>query len=153
MRNEIFLQFGYYVTESSGHNSEYCAWFRKRKDLLEKYCTNGTGWNPGLHAYSIDKRIKRDETLYEDIEKWLEEEDVDTTPSGEYAANIFNACFGDEKPFLFNGNVINEGCIPNLPAGTCVEIPVLATRNGLKKLYVGNLPDNIAIMVGTTAGI
>lgn len=153
VRNEIFLQFGYYVTESSGHNSEYCAWFRKRKDLLEKYCTNGTGWNPGLHAYSIDKRIKRDETLYEDIEKWLEEDDVDTTPSGEYAANIFNACFGDEKPFLFNGNVINEGCIPNLPAGTCVEIPVLATRNGLKKLYVGNLPDNIAIMVGTTAGI
>lgn len=153
VRNEMFLQLGYYVTESSGHNSEYCAWFRKRKDLLEMYCTNGTGWNPGLHAYSIEKRMKRDETLYEDITKWLEEEEVDMTPSGEYAAHIFNACFGDETPFLFNGNIINDGCIPNLPAETCVEIPVLATRDGLKKMYVGNLPDHIAILVNTTAGI
>lgn len=153
VRNELFLQFGYYVTESSGHNSEYCPWFRKRKDLLERYCTNGTGWNPGLHAYSIDKRMKRDETLYEDIEEWLKEETTDLSPSGEYAANIFNACFGDKKPFLFNGNILNEGCIPNLPPETCVEIPVLATRDGLKKLYVGNLPDNIAILVNTTARI
>lgn len=153
VRNEMFLQLGYYVTESSGHNSEYCAWFRKRKDLLEMYCTNGTGWNPGLHAYSIEKRMKRDETLYEDITKWLEEEEVDMTPSGEYAAHIFNACFGDETPFLFNGNIINDGCIPNLPAETCVEIPVLATRDGLKKMYVGNLPDHIAILVNTTARI
>ena len=43
----MFLAFDYYVTESSGHNSEYNAWFRKRPDLIEKYCTHGTGWNPG----------------------------------------------------------------------------------------------------------
>ncbi len=153
VRNEIFRQFGYYVTESSGHNSEYCAWFRKRKDLLEKYCTHGTGWNPGLHAYSIEKRIRRDETLFEDIDKWLLEEEVDKEPSGEYADHIFNACFGDRKPFLFNGNVINEGCILNLPGNACVEIPLLATRDGLKKMYVGNLPDAIAILVNTTARI
>ena len=153
VRNEIFRQFGYYVTESSGHNSEYCAWFRKRKDLLEKYCTHGTGWNPGLHAYSIEKRIRRDKTLSEDINKWLLEEEVDKEPSGEYAAHIFNACFGDRKPFLFNGNVINEGCIPNLPGNACVEIHMLAIRDCLKKMYVGNLPDAIAILVNTTARI
>ncbi|NLD71282.1 MAG: alpha-glucosidase/alpha-galactosidase, partial [Chloroflexi bacterium] len=39
VRNEMFLQLGYYVTESSGHNSEYNWWFRKRPDLIEKYCT------------------------------------------------------------------------------------------------------------------
>ena len=32
VRNEMFLALGYYVTESSGHNSEYNAWFRKRPD-------------------------------------------------------------------------------------------------------------------------
>lgn len=153
VRNELFRQFGYYVTESSGHNSEYCAWFRKRKDLLEKYCTHGTGWNPGLHAYSINTRIKRDETLYQDIEAWLADENADMSPSGEYAAHIFNACFGDRKPFLFNGNVMNEGCITNLPSDACVEIPVLATRNGFRKMYVGKLPENIAILVNTTARI
>jgi len=34
VRNEMFLQFGYYPTESSGHNSEYLPWFRKRPDLI-----------------------------------------------------------------------------------------------------------------------
>ena len=55
--------------------------------------------------------------------------------------------------FVFNGNVINEGCITNLPKEACVEIPMLATRDGLKKIFVGKLPDNIAILVNTTAQI
>ncbi|MCK4515043.1 MAG: alpha-glucosidase/alpha-galactosidase, partial [Spirochaetaceae bacterium] len=42
VRNEMFLHLDYYVTESSGHNSEYNAWFRKRPDLIEKYCTHST---------------------------------------------------------------------------------------------------------------
>ena len=36
VRNEMFLATGYYVTESSGHFSEYSPWFRKRQDTLEK---------------------------------------------------------------------------------------------------------------------
>jgi alpha-galactosidase len=40
VRNEMFLNLDYYPTESSGHNSEYNPWFRKRQDLIEKYCTN-----------------------------------------------------------------------------------------------------------------
>ena len=46
VRNEMFLALDYYVTESSGHNSEYNAWFRKRQDLIDKYCLPGTGWRP-----------------------------------------------------------------------------------------------------------
>ncbi|HIE43585.1 MAG TPA: hypothetical protein EYP78_02160 [Candidatus Omnitrophica bacterium] len=42
-RFEMFKHLGYFVTESSGHNSEYNPWFRKRKDLLEKY--TGKGFN------------------------------------------------------------------------------------------------------------
>lgn len=153
VRNEIFKQFGYYVTESSGHSSEYCAWFRKRKDLLEKYCTKGTGWNPGEHGFAIKNRIKREAMLYEEIEEWLSKDIIDLNPSGEYAANIFNAVFGDRKPFIFNGNVLNEGCIENLPWDTCVEIPLLATRDGLKKIHVGKLPDALAVLVNTSAQI
>jgi alpha-galactosidase len=54
VRNEMFLALDYYVTESSGHNSEYNWWFRKRPDLIERYCTHGTGWNPGEYAYIIN---------------------------------------------------------------------------------------------------
>ena len=53
VRNEMYLHLDYYPTESSGHHSEYNPWFRKRPDLIEKYCTHGTGWNPGEYAYVL----------------------------------------------------------------------------------------------------
>ncbi len=53
VRNEMFRHLKFYPTESSGHNSEYNPWFRKRPDLIEKYCTHGTGWNPGAYAFIL----------------------------------------------------------------------------------------------------
>jgi alpha-galactosidase len=66
VRNEMYLHLGYYVTESSGHNSEYNWWFRKRPDLIEKYCTHGTGWNPGEYAYIL-KEYQKAENTWKDI--------------------------------------------------------------------------------------
>ena len=65
VRNEMYLALGYYVTESSGHNSEYNWWFRKRPDLIEKYCTHGTGWNPGEYAYIL-KEYQKTEATWKD---------------------------------------------------------------------------------------
>ena len=65
VRNEMYLALGYYVTESSGHNSEYNWWFRKRPDLIEKYCTHGTGWNPGEYAYIL-KEYQQTEATWKD---------------------------------------------------------------------------------------
>ena len=76
VRNEMFLHLDYYVTESSGHNSEYNAWFRKREDLIEKYCTHGTGWNPGEYAYILKEYLKREDTWEEEIKKWLAQDEV-----------------------------------------------------------------------------
>lgn len=154
VRNNMFLNLDYYVTESSGHNSEYNQWFRKRPDLIEKYCTHGTNWNPGLHAFSLNLRLERRDHWREEIDQWLADnptEKVSLEKSDEYAANIFNARIGDHTPFRFNGNVINDGCIPNLPRDACVEIPVIADRAGYHKTYVGNLPAHLAILVNTTA--
>lgn len=153
VRNEMFLHLDYYVTESSGHNSEYNQWFRKRPDLIEKYCTHGTNWNPGLHAFSLNLRLDRRDHWREEIDKWINEEEVDQNRSHEYAANIFHAILAEGAPFAFNGNVINDGSIPNLPADACVEIPVIATKNGIKKTIAGPLPDHLAILVNTTARI
>ena len=153
VRNEMFLKLGYYVTESSGHNSEYNAWFRKRPDLIEKYCTRSTNWNPGEYAYSVKLRTSSVRDWRREYGDWLREGEVDKNRSNEYAANIFNAMFGDQTPFVFNGNVINDGCIENLPADACVEIPVYASRMGMQKMHVGKLPEHLAILVNTTARI
>lgn len=151
VRTEMFLNLGYYPTESSGHNSEYNAWFRKRPDLIEKYCTHGTGWNPGTYAYILDEYFERENTWEIEFQKMLDEKDVDLKRGDEYASNIFNAVFGDHTPFEFNGNLRNFGLIDNLPAGACVEVPVLASRSGIRPFHVGSLPDNLAILINTSS--
>ncbi|HPF56868.1 MAG TPA: alpha-glucosidase/alpha-galactosidase, partial [Clostridiales bacterium] len=153
VRNEMFLALDYYVTESSGHNSEYNAWFRKRPDLIEKYCTSGTGWNPGEYAYILKEYFKREEDgkWMKDMDDWMAEETVDLKRGHEYASSIFNAIFGDHTPYEFNGNIRNFGIIDNLPEGCCVEAPVRAGQDGIKPFRVGKLPDQLAVLVNTSA--
>ncbi|MFC5405834.1 alpha-galactosidase [Cohnella soli] len=150
VRNEMFIHLDYYVTESSGHNSEYNPWFRKRPDLIQKYCTSGTGWNPGEHAYILNGYLDAEETWREGLAKSIDEA-VNLERSFEYASSIFNAVFGDGTLFKFNGNVRNFGLIDNLPAGCCVEVPVLASKSGLEPIHVGPLPDHLAVLVNINA--
>jgi alpha-galactosidase len=153
VRNEMFLHLDYYVTESSGHNSEYNAWFRKRPDLIEKYCTHGTGWNPGEYAFILNEYKRRETEWRKDIENWLAEPETDLQAGNEYAASIFNAVFGDNSLFKFNGNVRNTGLIENLPDGCCVEVPVLASSRGLEPIHVGRIPEHLSILNNVNAAI
>lgn len=151
VRNEMFLHLDYYVTESSGHNSEYVSWFRKREDLIEKYCTHGTGWNPGEYAYIVKRYLEREDTWENEIKEWLAKDDIDISRGREYAASIFNAVFGDNEMFEFNGNVRNFGLIDNLPEGCCVEVPVLASKGRLRAMHVGPLPAQLALLNNISA--
>lgn len=147
VRNEMFIHLGYYVTESSGHNSEYNPWFRKRPDLIEKYCTHGTSWNPGLYGYILKCYLEAESTWKHEAKEWLDStEPIDLKRGLEYAASIFNAIIGEGAIFEFNGNVRNFGLIDNLPEGCCVEVPVIASKYGLRPLHVGPLPANLAIL-------
>ena len=151
VRNEMFLALDYYVTESSGHNSEYNWWFRKRPDLIEKYCTHGTGWNPGVYAHILDGYRNREKSWKVTVRDWLDSKDPINLKRGhEYAASIINAYMGGEL-FEFNGNVANTGLVTNLPEGACVEVPVLASRKGFEAIRVGALPPQCAMLTGLTA--
>jgi len=154
VRNEMYLALGYYVTESSGHNSEYNWWFRKRPDLIEKYCTHGTGWNPGEYAYIL-KEYQHNEATWKDqvkmqLAKPLTEENLER--GQEYAAYIINALQGGEM-FKFNGNVPNTGLINNLPEGACVEVPVVVDKAGFHSIHVGALPPECALLTQLSSGI
>jgi alpha-galactosidase len=146
VRNEMFLHLGYYVTESSWHNSEYSWWFRKRPDLIRKYCTTGTNWNPGAFGFIIKNYSRREKSWRRDAEKWITDPaPLDLKRGHEYAAYIINACLGG-GPFLFNGNVPNTGLVTNLPHGACVEVPVYADLNGFNPVHVGALPPQLAAL-------
>ena len=150
----MYLAFGYFVSESSGHNSEYNWWFRKRPDLFEKYCTHGTGWNPREHAYILKEYLHTEATWREQVLEQLEEpiKAEELERGSEYAASIINALAGG-VPYKFNGNVPNTCLVPNLPEGACVEVPVIVDRDGFHPMHVGNLPPQCALMTNLSSGI
>jgi len=132
VRFEMFKHFGYFVTESTTHCSEYHPYFRRTNELLDQF---------GL----------RERVVSEDIPKpreWNEETDAgafELTPSNEYAARIMQAVVTD-VPYRFNGNVMNTGSIPNLPAGSCIEVPCLVDHQGVQPCYAGPLPAQLAAL-------
>lgn len=154
VRNEMYLALGKYVTESSGHNSEYNWWFRKRPDLIEKYCTHGTNWNPGEYAYILKEYEKTELTWEEMYENKLSQPlTPDALTRGEeYAAYIINALAGGD-PYRFNGNVSNKQLITNLPDNACVEVPVDVDQTGFHPVPVGALPPECALLTQLSSGI
>lgn len=153
VRVEMFKHLGFFPTESSGHNSEYNPWFRKRKDLIEKYCTKGTGWNPGAHAYILDEYLERENSWEKEYLEWVNSGEIDLARGEEYASNIFNAIFGDGTPYEFNGNLRNKGYITNIKEGACVEVPVIATKEGIKVKGSNTLPAHLEALVGNSANL
>lgn len=153
VRNEMFLHLGYYPTESSGHNSEYNWWFRKRPEVIAKI-QQGTGWNPGEYAYILKEYQRREHTwkqeILDDLERPLNAADLQR--GEEYAAYIINALAGGE-PYRFNGNVPNTNLVTNLPQGACVEVPVWVDKGGFHPVHVGPLPPQVAMLTALNSAI
>ena len=140
---EILFHFGYFVTESSGHMSEYVPYFRKRPELIDKYCREGYLGGRGFYAKNWPKwRKNLDERRKRII---AGEEEPDLRKSVEYASQIiegivFNRCN------VIHGNVLNTGLIPNLPQNEVVEVACLIDRNGIHPTYFGELPPQLAAL-------
>ncbi|MFQ3550246.1 MAG: alpha-galactosidase [Armatimonadota bacterium] len=150
VKNDMFFHLGYYGTESSGHVSEYVPWYRKRADLLDKFCNMKDSWNPGGYAFIVNHYLHKENCWRDDI-KFELEQPIDLNRGLEYASSIFNATIGDGQLFEFNGNVRNFGLIDNLPEGCCVEVPVIASKRGIDPLKVGKLPPQLALLNSHTA--
>jgi alpha-galactosidase len=143
VRVEMLRRLDYYVTESSGHNSEYNPWFRKRDDLVERY--SGEGFNGGTgyikELYSTDR-----ETYMGKMRSVAEQpEPYDLERGQEYGSQIMNALETGE-PFRFNGTVANAGLITNLPGEVSVEVPCFADDSGIHRCFVGDLPPQLAAL-------
>ncbi len=142
VRGEVARHFGYFMTESSGHLSDYLPWFRKNRKALDLYCDQ-----PGLcgesgFSYAVAQAM---EEKYGSTD-FLQYEKGELEPrSVEYCSYIMEA-LATGKVFRFNGNVMNDGYIANLPRDACVEVPVFADRLGLHPVTVGRLPAPLAAM-------
>jgi alpha-galactosidase len=149
VRGEVFRHFGYFMTESTGHLSEYVPWFRKSKAALEAYCDEPAfGGESGAYykwgKVMADKYAKVDPLQFETTK--IEARSI------EYCSWIVEAV-ATGKPFRFMGNVRNDGYISNLPNGCCVEVPAFADDAGLHPTAIGALPPQCAAACQTNINV
>jgi alpha-galactosidase len=154
VRFELMRRFGYFVTESSGHASEYLPYFRKRPDLLaslvetfESAGSDYSAWFGYGHTGGDVAARRLEEPAYEqEVARQIAgTEPIELRRSDEYGALIINA---EQTGTLLriNGNVPNDNLITNLPAGACVEVPCLVDRGGVHPCVVGALPPQLAAL-------
>lgn len=145
VRVEIMKQFGYFVTESTRHNSEYLPYFRRNQELMDYF---------GLATRIVSMEPLKKRAWQEDT--GVDQDGNESTPeliqSHEYASAIIEASISG-MPFTFNGNVMNNGSITNLPDRCCVEVPCVVDREGVHTTHVGALPAQCAAINMTNIGV
>lgn len=141
-RMELVKHFGYPVTESSGHVSEYNWWFRKDDATIAQYCdAENAQWNgkPGF----IKDLYNRPDWMERMKKRVNNPEPLKLERGHEYGSRIINAIETDETE-LIHGNVKNRGLIDNLPAESIVEVPIHVDKNGMQPIKIGSLPPQLA---------
>ena len=142
VRFEIMRYFGAFVTESSGHFSEYVPYFRKRSELIERYCRAGYLGETGFYANNWPTwRAQNDASIRAMLDGTHE---IPLRRSHEYGSYIIEA-MTTHQPAVIYGNVRNTGLIDNLPDG-CVEVACLVDHNGIQPCHFGPLPEQLAAL-------
>jgi alpha-galactosidase len=152
VRIELMKHFGYFVTESSGHASEYVPYFRKtarmvNEDLVPRFKSEHDAWfdfarTGGYLRHCID-RFGEAQKEYQELLEGVRNLPIRRTH--EYGSYIIEAVEAN-VPARINGNVPNWGLIDNLPQGSCVEVPCLVDGNGIQPTTVGALPTQLAAL-------
>ena len=146
VRLELMRRFGYYITESSEHNSEYTPYFIKDRypELIERF-------NIPLDEYPR-RCINQIADWKERGHELTKNSTLSHTRSREYASYIMEA-METGVPTKIGGNVLNNGLITNLPSNACVEVPCLVDRNGVQPTFIGDLPEQCAALNRTNINV
>lgn len=143
VRLDAMKYLGSFVSESSGHFSEYIPYYRKRQDLIDKHCSTGYNGATGFYANNWPEwRRESDESILKILSG---ENEIKLESSHEYAATIIEGIVKN-IPKVIYGNVLNKGLIENLPSYGVVEVACLVDRNGVQPCRFGKLPEHLAAL-------
>jgi alpha-galactosidase len=152
VRIDMLRAFGYFVTESSGHASEYVPYFRRNAaqvegELVPRFASADDAWfgNGRTGGYLHHCRTRAPEMAREHDELLRDARDPRPSRTSEYGSYIIEA-METNRPVRINGNVPNRGLIENLPADCCVEVPCLVDGNGVQPTLVRTLPPQLAAL-------
>jgi alpha-galactosidase len=144
VRVALYRRFGYFQTESSEHAAEYVPWLMRHDEELDRY---------RIPVGEYIRRSERNLVEFERVKGVLDRgESMPLERSTEYAATIINSMVTGE-PSVVYGNVANTGLIPALPEGTCVEVPCVVERNGLRPTQVLDYPPQLAALNRTYVNV
>ena len=132
VRVSLYREFGYFPTESTPHDSEYVPYYRRSFEVMADYGLSMREPQDGPYVRRLWEKDGAGNQVLGEL-----------TQSLEYNIPIMEAMQTD-KPFRFNGNVINRGMITSFPDGVCVEVPCIADRHGVTPTVVGELPYQLA---------
>ncbi len=148
VRKDMMLHFGAFITESSGHLSEYLPYYRTNAQAIADYCRKGYDGESSFYANNWP--TWRQNADGERGKMLSGEKEMDWERSWEYASWIIEA---REKnvPHRIHGNVMNSdghgaSLISNLPADGCVEVACMIDRNGVQPVRYGKLPPQMAAL-------
>lgn len=136
---KMFRGVGIWPTCSDNHLGEYLPY----------------GYEAGMNGYDFEAdeqyriNVKREiqDMLdgKDDIRKWF-------TKSGELAIEVITALHTGKRKMIPAAIVYNEGAISNLPADLAVEIPVIAEKDTISKIHIGNLTQSIRSILSLQVG-
>jgi len=155
VRKDMMLHFGAFITESSGHLSEYLPYYRKRKDLLERYMRPKYDGESSFYANNWPTWRAAADTMRNNM--LAGKEPIQWQRSWEYASWIIEAREKD-TPFRIHGNVTNQrgggdSLISNLPDNACVEVACMIDRNGINPTRFGALPPQMAALCASNVAM
>jgi alpha-galactosidase len=140
LTRKLFRAFGYWLGCGDGHVGEYLSFGWEAGEGGYNF-----GWDEGERA-KLDRLIDDVLSGRADIPAWL------LTPSGERAVTVISAVLHGRKQRIESGVVLNKDAIPNLPADTAVEVPVLIDR-GIHPISLGPLPGAVAKLMSVQASV
>ncbi len=154
VRIDMLRRFGYYSTESNGHLSEYVAWYRKRPDEIRRWIDLGV-WINGETGGYLRVCTEGRNWFETEFPQWMREPARPYTAekrSEEHGSYIIE---GLETGRTYRGhfNVVNRGCITNLPDDAIVEVPGYVDRNGISIPKVGDLPMGCAAVCNASISV
>lgn len=143
VRFEMMRELGAFVTESSGHTSEYTAYFRKRPELVKRYMRSAYRGESGFYANNWPTWVEENAR---DLRAYLDGEvEFHLERGPEFASYIMEAIETD-VPAVIYGNVPNTGLIENLPRDGVVEVACLVDKKGVQPTHFGSLPTHLAAL-------
>ncbi len=139
---KMYDTFHYYPSPGDDHIGEYLP-------FAHEYC--------GTKGYDFEAGARYREEMWERIRRVLNGQepitDLLNRRSGERAIDIIAGILSNSNHLELAVNIPNDGYITNLPKDVIVEVPAIISSYGIQGLRIGDLPNGIASLCNTQAGM